>query len=120
MSIVERTANANSKFGTGKDALEAGGNEADAKKACDELAGAEHLAGGLHDVVADNPYYWIGDTYARVAIIVAGAAAKLSRNEQDASGIDASHPAIWDYGPNLAQPANTSQQRLGVSGRGAP
>ena len=120
MSIVERIATANSKFGTGKDALEAGGNEADAKKAGDELTGAEHLADGMHDVVAENPYYWIGDTYARVAIIVAGAAAKLSGNEKGASGNDAFHPANWDYGPNLAQPANTSQQRLGVSGRGAP
>lgn len=117
---VERVYDAKGKFDAAKDSAEAAGNEPDAKKAGDELTGVEHLAGGLHDIVAGNPYYWIGDTYAKVAIIAAGAAATLEGKPKDAPGNDASNEANWDYGPNLAQPANTSQQRLGVSGRFAP
>ena len=116
---VERIYDAKGKFDAAKDSAEAAGGEPDAKKAGEDLTGVEHLAGGLHDIIAGNPYYWIGDTYAKVAIIAAGAAAQLDGKPKDASASDASNEANWDYGPNLAEPANTSQQRLGVSGRNA-
>jgi len=76
-------------------------------------------AKGLHDIAAGNPYYWIGDTYAKVAIVAAGAASMLGGDGKDASGGDAANQNNWDYGVQVAQPANTSQQRLGVSGRSA-
>lgn len=118
VNITERALTEYSKFGTGKDAREAAGPEPNAQVAGSDLTGAEHLAGGLHDIVAGNPYYWIGDTYAKVAIIAAGAAAKLEGKAKDAPANDVNSQNNYDY-PLLAEPANTSQQRLGVSGRGA-
>lgn len=119
VKFVERIYDAKGKLDAANDSVDVLGPEPDAKKAGDDLTGATHLAGGLHDIVAGNPYYWIGDTYAKVAIIAAGAAATLEGKPQDAPGNDASNEANWDYGPNLAEPANTSQQRLGVSSRSA-
>jgi hypothetical protein len=116
---VERVWDAKGKFDAAKDAHEAAGKEPDAKKAGDELTGAEHLAGGLRDAVSGNPYVWIADTYAKVAIVAAGAASVLEGGSKDGADGAGSGSNNWDYGVQLAQPANTAQQRLGVSGRSA-
>jgi hypothetical protein len=116
---VERVWDAKGKFDAAKDAHEAAGNEPDAKEAGDDLTGTEHLSGGLRDAVAGDPYVWIADTYAKVAIVVAGAASVLENGLKDTAESAASNQDNWDYGVQLAQPANTSQQRLAVSGRGA-
>jgi len=120
---VERIADAKSKYDQASGLPGAAGKDPDAQKAGEDLTSVENLAGGLHDIAKDGEggaWGFIIGVYQNVATVVAGTASSVFSGDAKAgSHNDAAGNDGMNY-PVLAQPNNSSQQRLGVSWRSAP
>lgn len=119
---VERVYDAKGKYDQASSLPDAAGKNPDAQKAGEDLTSVENLAGGLHDIAKDGEggaWGFIIGVYQNVAIVVAGTASVLSGDgAQAGSHNGAAGNDDMNY-PVLAQPNNSSQQRLGVSWRSA-